>query len=135
MMMPGCRPTMLALASLAMAAAYPALAQQTRPVQIGGDGTIDACAGLGQVVQLRAGGDGFLSVRAGPDASRPELDRLGAGARVHLCDEDGAWFGIVYADDEGTDCGVASAVAMRGPYIGPCRSGWVHSRFVEVVAG
>lgn len=136
MIMAGCRPAMFALATLAVALAGPAAqAQQARPVQVGGDGTMDACSGIGQVTGLRPGGDGFLSVRAGPDASRAEVDRLGAGTQLHLCDADGAWLGVVYADDESADCGVTSPVPGRSAYAGPCRSGWVHSRFVNIVAG
>lgn len=102
----------------------------------GGDELTDACAATGRIVGLRTDGDNFLSVRAGPGPAEQETDRLGPSALVHLCEEAGMWLGIVYpAASEETDCNVASPVATRSAYAGPCRSGWVHRRFVEPVAG
>lgn len=101
-----------------------------------GDAETDACVTLGQIVRLDPKGDNFLAVRGGPGSQRPELDRLGGGALVTICDERGPWLGIVYpAPGTKTDCGVSSPRPTRSPYGGPCRSGWVHSRFVDVVAG
>ncbi|WP_427026268.1 integron (plasmid) [Aureimonas ureilytica] len=110
--------------------------QGAQPVEVGGDAELDACASLGRIVRLDPKGDNFLAVRDGPGSQRRELDRLGPGALVTICDERGAWLGIVYpAPGTRTDCGVSSPIEARSPYDGPCRSGWVHGRFVDVVAG
>ncbi len=111
-------------------------AQGLEPVVVGGEAETDACATLGQIVRLDPKCDNFLAVRGGPGSQRPELDRLGAGALVTICDERGPWLGIVYpAPGTETDCDVSSPRPTRSPYGGPCRSGWVHGRFVDVVAG
>ncbi|WP_062213131.1 hypothetical protein [Aureimonas sp. AU12] len=121
---------------LAFALLTSASAQGLEPVEVGGEAELDACASLGQIVRLDPKGDNFLSVRNGPGSQRLELDRLGAGALVTICDERGPWLGIVYpAPGTQTDCGLSSPRQTRSPYDGPCRSGWVHGRFVDVVAG
>lgn len=114
-----------------------ASAQGFEPIAIGGDAELDACASLGRIVRLDPKGDNFLAVREGPGSQRPELDRLGASALVTICDERGPWLGTVYPaprTGKETDCGVSSQRQTRSPYDGPCRSGWVHGRFVDVVA-
>lgn len=114
----------------------PANAQGLEPVEVGGEAELDACASLGQVVRLDPKGDNFLAVREGPGSKHGERDRLGAGTLVTICDERGAWLGVVYpAPGTKADCGVSSPQPERTPYRGPCRSGWVHGRFVDVVAG
>ncbi len=113
-----------------------AQAQTVVPVEIGGDGDADACASLGRIVRLDPAGDNVLSVRAGPGTRQRELDRLNAAALVTVCDERGAWLGVVYAPPGAEiDCGLSSPQEMRLPYRGPCRSGWVHRRFVDIIAG
>lgn len=103
------------------------------PVNIGGETEGDACGGLGQVANLRPGG--FVAVRTGPGARFAERDRLFASRTVWLCEERGGWQGIVYAANPQMDCGVATAQARRSVYRGPCRSGWVFGRYVELTAG
>jgi len=113
-----------------------ARAQTARPVVIGGDGTTDACSSVARVTGLKRGGDNFLSVRVGPGAGFRERDRLGPAVQVHVCEHDGDWVSIVYAPaGRDMDCGVSAALPKRIAYRGPCRSGWVHRRFVEVIAG
>jgi hypothetical protein len=102
------------------------------PVMLVAD-DLDPC-GLGVVKGLKAGGDGFLSVRARPSAKGRELDRLRNGDEVYICADKGDWIGIVYSRPR-RDCGVTSAVARRSAYAGPCNSGWVHRNWVELVAG
>ncbi len=110
-------------------------AQNLEPVEVGGDAELDACASVGQIARLAPKGDNFLSVRGGPDSKRQELDRLRAGTHVMICDKRGRWLGIVYTTQgTTTDCGVSSPRTERSPYTGPCRSGWVFDRFVDVVA-
>lgn len=135
MAVPGSRFLVLAAMILAVGAGA-ASARSARDVVIGGDDLMVACAATGRIVNLRADGDNFLSVRAGPSAAEQETDRLGPGALVHLCEEAGMWLGIVYpADEHAQDCAVSSPAAARNAYVGPCRSGWVDRRFVELVAG
>lgn len=102
------------------------------PVMLVADG-LDPC-GLGAVKGLRSGGDGFLSVRTRPNPKGRELDRLRNGEQVYMCAEKGEWIGVVYSRPRG-DCGVTSPVPRTMAYAGKCRSGWVHRRWVEVIAG
>jgi hypothetical protein len=108
------------------------------PIYAGGEPEMDACPGTGDIMGLNPRGDGFLSVRSGP-GGRPfrEIDRLYNGQRVHICEERGAWMGVVY-DKSGADtsgCQVRRPWPVRQPYTGPCRYGWVHSRYVGNLAG
>ncbi|MFM5906918.1 MAG: hypothetical protein ACKOPO_04935 [Novosphingobium sp.] len=123
------------LASQGMAA--PAAAPKPRPVLVGGEAEYDACGGVHKVVGLKAKGDNFLSVRASPAVSGKELDRLRPGRMVWSCDSinEGEWIGVVYERTPGQDCGVGTPIAKRRAYKGPCASGWVSGRFLELVAG
>jgi hypothetical protein len=105
----------------------------TPPLMLGGDAEYDACPSPGVVEGLNPRGDGFLSVRAGPSTDRREIDRLGNGVAVFICVIEGDWFGIVYP--QSARCGVGSPWPRRRAYQGPCRSGWVHRRFVRQTAG
>jgi hypothetical protein len=128
----------IALALLAASTAAPAASAERVP-RIGLAGNdLDACLSLGQVTGLNPRGDNYLTVRAEPKARGREKDRLGPGRMIFLCDEAGEWFGVVYSPDptdEPGDCRVGSPVASVRPYSGPCRWGWVHSRYVTVIAG
>jgi hypothetical protein len=107
------------------------------PVVIGGNDEMDACYGTGVIVGLDPKGDGFLSVRSGP-GGKPyrEIDRRYNGQQVQLCAEKGPWLAIVY-DPSGSlePCGVRSPWPVRQAYTGPCRYGWVHSRYVKLTSG
>ncbi len=127
----------VAFVSCSLAAAASA---QTRPVMIGGDPNLDACSSFYRVEGLNPRGDGFLSVRSAPGVSSPETDRLVNNTYVTVCDRAGDWYGIVYRnranDPNASDgCGVSSPVPRKRAYAGPCRSGWVHRRWVRVIAG
>ena len=137
------RPASLALRGCLLscpAAAPAALAQPAPrldvPVMVGGEEELDGCASAGRIAGLDPRGDGFLSVRSGP-GGRPyrEIDRLHNGNEVIVCDERGPWLGIVYGGAANADCGVGTPWPLRKPYAGPCRFGWVHSRYVRIVAG
>ena len=104
---------------------------QAQYVTVGGD-DMDACSSMGQVVGLKRDGDNFLAVRAGPGSSQQKLDEIHMGDAVFICDERNGWMGIVYG---GKRCGVTSPIVPRQTYMGPCRSGWVSARFIEVTAG
>ncbi|HEX8642311.1 MAG TPA: hypothetical protein VF702_00185 [Allosphingosinicella sp.] len=125
----------LAFAVLAAAAAAAAIAAP-RPVLIASAGSGN-CVVTGEVVGLNGRRDNYLSVRAGPGVRERELDRLRSGALVIVCDEtaSGAWLGIVYNRTGNQDCFIGQTSSLRRPYRGPCRSGWVSSRYIDVNAG
>jgi hypothetical protein len=129
----------LAIALLAEPlAAKPATTVPARAVKLGGDAEQDACGGVLKVIGLKARGDNFLSVRAAPSPLGRELDRLRMGAMVWSCDstEEGEWIGVVYKRrPNDPDCNVGTPIIRRRNYVGPCASGWVAGRFLELVAG
>jgi hypothetical protein len=126
----------MATACLALVASAPALAQVKIdvPVMIGGSADHDACPSSGVIVGLNPRGDGFLSVRSGPGSSYAEMDRLYNGNQVQICDDSGSWMAVVYGGDGG-QCGVSRALPRRLAYTGPCKYGWISSRYVSVTAG
>ena len=101
------------------------------PVMIGEHEELDACTSQGEVRVTEA------TLRIGPDQSFPRVLRLKHGALLHICSgsKDGAWTGVVLAQDGILDCGVSSPVASPRPYNGPCVSGWLPSSAVQVTAG
>lgn len=121
----------LALCANASVAARP----RAVPVTVGGDAVLDACGSLGRVHGLKADGDGFLAVRAGPGAAYATTDKLGENREVMMCGQRGEWVAVVYADSRLGRCGVSAPIAERQPYRGPCKSGWVHGRWIELMAG
>lgn len=98
---------------------------------------MDACPGTGQVIGLRKGGDEFLAVRTGPSTEHPLSDKLKEGQTFYVCSssKDEKWVGIVYSTDKTNDCGVTSAIKKLAPYRGKCKQGWIHSRWMKVIAG
>lgn len=133
--------TSLAAALALMLTTAPIAAAPPRavPVEVGGSEEWDACGALGEVRGLKAEGDGFLAVRAGPGADYAMLDQLGSGRQVYVCATRGRWISIVYAavnvNVGEAGCGVSSSIAQARTYRGPCKSGWVHSAWIEIVAG
>ncbi|RYE01642.1 MAG: integron [Sphingomonadales bacterium] len=116
-------------------------APQTAPraVQVGGMPDLDACLSVGQVVRLNPKGDNFLSVRAAPSAQAAQIDKLRPKAEMFVCDEaaGGEWLGVVY-EPGGTispRCDVGSPIPRKQKYRGPCASGWVSAKFIEIIAG
>lgn len=110
-----------------------AIAQGDRvPVMVGGDENLDACGGIGVVANLKPVAGNALSVRAGPGLQYASLDKLAAGTRLWLCDGRDGWLGVVYGS---TDCGVSTPVPDRRTYAGPCSSGWVYRKYVDLIAG
>lgn len=66
-------------------------------------------------------------------------DKLVEGQGFYVCDQskDGKWAGIVYphsGQDRG-ECGVHGSIVPARYYLGPCKFGWVHQRWVNVIAG
>ena len=88
---------------------------------------------------------GALPVLSAPFDSAEKIDSLSPGQTVYVCtrSHDQQWFGIVYDKqsagateaDSSVDCGVSSPVRAKRNYDGPCKSGWVESLFVVLVAG
>jgi hypothetical protein len=105
------------------------------PVYIGDDPGLDACLSWGEVQGLH---HSKLAVRRGPGVDYEQVDELDNGQGLYLCDAsaEGDWIGVVYRTGESEpDCGVTSPVPERRAYDGPCKSGWVHRRWVRVIAG
>lgn len=116
----------------------PPVSTEAVPVRIGDLGAnFDACAAAGTTRHLAA--DKRLPVRAAAFDTAAETGSVAAGSRFFICtrSHDQKWMGIVY-DEDGTladRCGVSAPVTPRRDYAGPCRSGWVSSAFVRLIAG
>ncbi|ASK88671.1 hypothetical protein [Sphingorhabdus sp. SMR4y] len=125
-----------------------------KPVRIGEGGPrFDACQAVGRVQGLRGG---TLPVRIAPFDAAKQKAEIGEGQQLWICtrSHDQQWFGIVYDDgvaesiddteangsapaasNGSVDCGVSSPVRAKRNYDGPCKSGWVESTYVKLVAG
>jgi len=108
------------------------------PVRIGEGGErFAACQGSGRITQR--GMEAPIPVYAAPFENAQQIDRLGNADAVYICarSHDQKWLGVVYAEDRQprAPCGVTAPVPRRQDYAGPCRSGWVPSIFVRLVAG
>ena len=106
------------------------------PVMVGAHADADACPSTGKVVGLNPRGDGFLSIQSGP-GGKPyrQIDRVYNGMHLWICDQVGRWYAVVYSPDNRLNCNVSSPWSVRQAYTGPCRYGWVHSRYVGKLAG
>ena len=104
------------------------------PVIVGGESNLDACAGKGVITGLDPRGDGFLAVKAGPGPRYKRTDKLFKDEQVYLCSAQGNWFGVVYSKTK-QECNVMTPWPNPLPYTGPCRSGWIHKRYVKITAG
>ena len=98
-----------------------------------------ACESSAQVVNLNPNGDNFLAVKAAPSLASRRIDKLGPNANVYVCKTtpDGTWTSVIY-DGSGqlsARCSPKSSMSRELPYTGPCQSGWVSSKYIEVVAG
>ncbi|MFD0985953.1 integron [Methyloligella solikamskensis] len=105
------------------------------PVMAGQDGAgSDACGSWGQIVGLADDPDAVLPVRAGPGPDYPVVDEIRQGQGVSMCDRKENWEGIVYSKQDQT-CGVGTPWPEPRAYSGPCKSGWVEHKYVDLVAG
>jgi len=112
-----------------------------RAVRIGTRGAGQtACQAVAVVANLPGTGgvNDFLAVREAPTTRGTQIDKLGAGHPVVVCDQNdsGSWIGVVYQNDglpPRGRCGVVDPVASARNYSGPCQSGWVYSKYLEVV--
>ena len=108
--------------------------QPSVPVMIQASPSSDACFGTGKVGGLNPSGDNFLAVRGGPGLQFSRIDKLRNGDQVYLCTESNNWYGIVYTKT-GQNCKVSTPWQKSLPYTGPCRSGWIHKRWIKLMAG
>jgi len=109
--------------------------EDQRPVMIGGDPEFDACGMLGEVSGLNPAGDGFLALRSAPSGQAKLLHKLQEGDAVYICEEVPGWMGVVvYPSNPMINCDVSSPVMPRQPYRGECKSGWVSSKWIELMA-
>jgi len=100
------------------------------PVMVRADGDLDTCA-LGGVTGLNPKGDNFLAVRSGPGTNYAMIDKLHAKDQVWMFGQQGSWVGVVYGVNE-LSC---SPVAKDHAYQGPGKKGWVHKKFLIILAG
>ncbi|HEY9554004.1 hypothetical protein [Allosphingosinicella sp.] len=110
----------------------------TVPVRIGELGaSFNACNAAGTTRNLAEGGS--LPVRAAPFDAAEETGAIPASARFFVCtrSHDQGWMGVVFHEGGTLDpsCGVSGPVTTARAYDGPCRSGWIASAFVKLVAG
>jgi hypothetical protein len=108
------------------------------PVRVGEMGpNFAACSAAGTTRHLQAGES--LPVRASPFDNAGQTGAIPASARFFVCSRsiDQKWFGIVYDKGGalGGGCGVTDPANTRHAYAGPCRSGWVQSVYVKLIAG
>ena len=142
------------LFAVGMASASSAQAVPDQPVilvpMIDGGRAIAPTASVAQIVGLKKGGDGFVSVRGAPSPKGNERDRLTLGHYVlaaHPFDDwkKATFISVIYVDEKGGPdgglevvCGIENppppAATAKKVYTGPCKSGWVHKRFVKVLA-
>lgn len=96
-----------------------------------------ACGAAGTTRTLREGE--ALEVRAAPFDTADGSGAVAADSRFFVCSRshDQRWLGIVYepAGQLAPACGVSAPLPARRVYTGPCRSGWVSSALVKLVAG
>ncbi|MEG6509100.1 SH3 domain-containing protein [Methyloligella sp. 2.7D] len=104
----------------------------------GGDGQMAECW-LGIVKGLDPKGDGFLAVRSGPGGKYRKIDEVHNGDHVMVYDERGKWLGVIYGPGDSIiqkdvlGCGFIGKGKRPVPY--PGKKGWIHSKWVDILAG
>lgn len=123
----------VALASLPVLTPLTIAAEDRVPVMVGGNGHLDACVSLGQVNS--ANSQGTVKVRHGPARNYKVIDTLKTGHFAWMCSVDGQWTGIVYPPSNDGVCDESSPINPAQPYKGRCRSGWIESSMISLIAG
>lgn len=100
------------------------------PLIVGGDKIGDACPSLAMVKAKK-----YIFLRTSPFLSAPPVGKLVAGSHVYICTEKNGWIGVVAIDGNGATCGVSSPIIKKTIYKGPCRSGWIETRQIVLLAG
>lgn len=107
-----------------------------RPVMMGGDAVLDACAGLSQVKPGRS-----VLIRNAPDPNAEIAYSLPEGATLWVCENEGVpdgWTGVAFDKPDGAETceGLATPSADRVPVPSVCQSGWAQfGDDVEDIAG
>lgn len=130
--------TVAMVAALAVLFSFSARAQNIQPqvpIIVGGDEDMPACGSVGKVEGLDPKGDGFLAVKAAPSLQAARIDKLTKDEHVYVCAFEGDWYGIIYGRPVKQNCNLEKPRPHKGPYKGPCRSGWVHKRWLNPYAG
>lgn len=101
-----------------------ASAVAARPVMMGGEPGLDACAGVSQIKPGR-----FVLIREAPDPDAEIVASLPEGTALWICEEDGAlegWTGVAFDTPDGPQTcegpGSPSAEKVQVPSV--CQSGW-----------
>jgi hypothetical protein len=134
LMSPQTLTTLFAVTFAAFAANAGEMDAPKQDVMLGGDATLDACSSLGRVSGLKDVKGNFLALRSFPGTDGALLQELPNGQDLWLCDQADGWFGVIVPDAT-LDCGNTSPITDKAPYSGPCTSGWVYGKFVELEAG
>jgi hypothetical protein len=99
--------------------------------------SLAACTAAGTTRHLEAGET--LPVRDAPFDTGEQIGAIPSSGRFFVCSRslDQKWFGIVYDDAFALApaCGVTDPIPARRAYSGPCKSGWVSTPFVKLIAG
>lgn len=111
----------------------PGVLPETPVMMLGGHDT-DPC-GNGHVSSAPGEGDSDLTVHSAPEANAAGIGALYKGQVLYVCQEKGDWLGIVYTDDSKKNCNTTTPWKETAPYTGPCSSGWVERKYVEITAG
>ena len=124
---------LIAFAALALSVAVTAsVPSRVEPVRIGvhGNPDLDACLGVGRTTSA-------VSARLAPSDSASISVSLEANQELYLCGSspDGEWESVVIPNKAGHDCGVSTPVTVPRIYTGPCRSGWLPSKHIQILAG
>jgi hypothetical protein len=117
-------------AQVAAVAAAAKSGQPTVPVKIPKTIEDSSCV-LGEVKVAT-----FVSVRTAPKATGKELERLNSGEKVWVCDSSrpGQFTGVVYGGADFTTC-IPDDVKKAYSYVGPCKSGWIATKYLAIIAG
>ena len=73
-------------------------------------------------------------VHAHPRSGSSQRDRLPSGQVVYVCDETRYWYQIFYGPS-GTPCGSSATDSLDVREARKCKSGWISSRWVDVLSG
>ena len=124
---------LIAFAALALNIAVSAsVPSRVEPVRIGvhGEPDLDACLSVGRTTSA-------VAARLAPSDSAAISVSLLVNQELYLCGSspDGEWESVVIPSKAGQDCGVSTPVTEPTIYTGPCRSGWLPSKHIQVVAG
>ena len=123
----------------AVTAAMPETASEVaaRPVMMGGEPGLDACAGLARIKPGR-----FVLIRSAPDQNAEIVASLPAGTPLWECDQaEGApegWTGVAFDTPGGAQTceGPGTPSADKVPVPAVCQSGWAQfGDDVEFIAG